>query len=376
MQVVEPIYGFADAYGDINIFKRAQEEPREREEEAKAYLSGWCGILEEKGISAGIYTTFGPIVYEILNMADREKVDMIAMSSHGRTESSSCILWKCGREDSTPNRFTATDYSRRKRPVMRITDLTERMKHMSMTAPTGIDIVDENPVRIAHFIDHTLLKPDATPQQLRQLCQEALEYTFASVCINPIYVSLAESLLTNSSVKVCTVIGFPLGATTTEVKIFETEQALAQGAREIDMVINIGALKAGDDEAVKQDIAGVVQMAHQNVVLQSPMEHEILCKVIIETTLLTNEEKRRVCHLAMAVGADFVKTSTGFSRAGATVEDVALMRDTVGPTVGVKASGRIRTLTDVKRMLAAGANRIGTSSSVNIMQEVERLMIS
>lgn len=164
---------------------------------------------------------------------------------------------------------------------------------------TETEEVGTEVVQIAQLIDHTLLKPDATPQQIRQLCQEALDYTFASVCVNPVNVKLAASLLKNSGVKVCTVIGFPLGATTTDVKIFETEQAIAQGAREIDMVINIGALKAGKDEAVKRDIAGVVQMAHQHVVLQSEKEYEVLCKVIIETALLTNEEKRCACRLAL-----------------------------------------------------------------------------
>lgn len=217
---------------------------------------------------------------------------------------------------------------------------------------------------IAHFIDHTLLKPEATSQKITQLCQEANLYHFAAVCINPSYVKLAAQLLKNSEVKVCTVIGFPLGATLTETKVFETEQAIKDGATEVDMVINIGALKDGDDLLVEQDIAAVVQAAHH---------HGTHCKVIIETALLTDEEKVRACLLAKKAKADYVKTSTGFSRGGATVEDVTLMRHTVGPEMGVKAAGGIRTLTDAQNMITAGATRLGASASVKIIEEAQSL---
>jgi purine-nucleoside phosphorylase len=223
-----------------------------------------------------------------------------------------------------------------------------------------VKIIDEDATQIAHITDHTLLKPDATTQQIKQLCQEALQYNFISVCINPIHVKLAADLLEDSNVKVCTVIGFPLGASTPQDKIRETEETIADGATEVDMVINIGALKEGNDGLVDRDIAGVVGAAHSR---------GVLCKVIIEAALLTDEEKVRVCQLAKEAGADFVKTSTGFSSGGATTEDVALMRQTVGPNMGVKASGGIKTLADAKRMIAAGANRIGVSASVQIIQE-------
>lgn len=213
---------------------------------------------------------------------------------------------------------------------------------------------------VAHFIDHTLLKPEATVQQITQLCHEALLYKFASVCINPTHVKLAAQLLQNSDVKVCTVVGFPLGATSTQAKVAETEQALNDGATEIDMVINIGALKGEDNVLVEQDIARVSRAAHQP---------GALCKVIIETALLTDEEKVRACQLAKRAGADFVKTSTGFSTGGATIEDVALMRQTVGPLIGVKAAGGIRNLADAKSMVAAGATRLGASAGVKIVQE-------
>jgi deoxyribose-phosphate aldolase len=229
------------------------------------------------------------------------------------------------------------------------------------TAQLGLDKVN---TEVAHLIDHTLLKPEATVQQITQLCHEALLHHFASVCVNPTHVKLAAQLLRNSDVKVCTVVGFPLGATSVQAKVFETEQALNDGATEIDMVINIGALKGGDEGLVEQDIAGVVQAAHQR---------GALCKVIIETALLNHEEKVRACQLAKRAGADFVKTSTGFSSGGATIEDVALMRQTVGPQLGVKASGGIRNLADAQRMVAAGATRLGASAGVKIMQEAQQL---
>ena len=226
------------------------------------------------------------------------------------------------------------------------------------------DIVNKDASRIAGLIDHTLLKPEATTAQIIQLCQEASQHNFASVCVNPTYVKLAAELLRNCNVKVCTVIGFPLGATTTEVKIFETEQVIRDGATEVDMVINIGALRGGDEELVEQDISGVTKVAHNR---------GALCKVIIETALLTDEEKVQACRLAQKTGADFVKTSTGFSSGGATVADVTLMRQTVGPMMGVKASGGIRSLAEAKNMVAAGASRLGVSNGVKIMQEVQAL---
>ena len=217
-------------------------------------------------------------------------------------------------------------------------------------------------MNIARFIDHTLLKPEATTQQIEQLCREALTYNFASVCINPTYVKLAAELLHGSDVDVCTVVGFPLGANITATKVFETEQALHDGATEIDMVINIGALKSGNEALVEHDIAEIVSKSHNR---------GAICKVIIETALLTEEEKIKACQLAKKVGADFVKTSTGFSSSGANVDDVALMRRTVGPDIGVKASGGIRTLADAKNMIAAGANRLGVSAGVKIVKEAQ-----
>lgn len=212
---------------------------------------------------------------------------------------------------------------------------------------------------LAKMIDHTLLKPEATPAQIRQLCEEACQYGFASVCVNPAYVALCAELLQGSPVKVCTVVGFPLGANTSAVKKFETQEAIQQGAAEIDMVINIGALKAGDDQRVKSDIQQVVDTAHPS---------GALVKVIIETALLNEEEKRRACSLAKEAGADFVKTSTGFSTSGATAADVALMRKVIGPGMGIKAAGGIRTLEDARKMIAAGANRLGASAGVKIIQ--------
>jgi deoxyribose-phosphate aldolase len=211
---------------------------------------------------------------------------------------------------------------------------------------------------IAAMIDHTLLKPEATRQQIESLCQEAKEYKFASVCVNPTWVGTAKELLQGSGVMVCTVIGFPLGATTSETKAFETKNAIENGAEEVDMVINIGALKDQNDELVEKDIRAVVEAA----------KGKAHTKVIIETSLLTNEEKIRACELAVKAGADFVKTSTGFSTGGATAEDIALMRKTVGPDLGVKASGGVRSTEDVQKMIEAGATRIGASSSIAIVK--------
>jgi deoxyribose-phosphate aldolase len=215
---------------------------------------------------------------------------------------------------------------------------------------------------IAGLIDHTLLKPEATPAQVETLCAEAARFRFASVCVNPGFVPLCARLLKGSPVAVCTVIGFPLGATTTKAKVFEAAQAAANGARELDMVIPIGRLKAGELREVAEDIAAVVEAGHAA---------GALVKVIIETSLLSDEEKVAACLLAARAGADFVKTSTGFAGGGATAADVALMRRTVGPEVGVKASGGVRTLADAQAMVAAGADRIGASAGVAIVREAE-----
>ncbi|MEK4950111.1 deoxyribose-phosphate aldolase [Bacillus sp. FSL W8-1127] len=209
----------------------------------------------------------------------------------------------------------------------------------------------------ANMIDHTLLKADATKDDIVRLAEEAKKYGFASVCVNPVWVKTAYEILKDTDVKVCTVIGFPLGATTPEVKAFETTNAIQNGAEEVDMVINIGALKSRDLELVENDIRAVVEVA----------KGKALVKVIIEACLLTEEEKVLACQLAVKAGADFVKTSTGFSTGGATVEDVALMRKTVGPDFGVKASGGIRTAEDLLAMEKAGANRIGASAGVKIV---------
>jgi len=211
---------------------------------------------------------------------------------------------------------------------------------------------------IARKIDHTLLKPDATTDDITALCEEAKKFQFASVCINPGYVSLCSELLKGSGVKVCTVIGFPLGATTTETKRYEAEQAIKNGAEEIDMVINVGQLKQGNYDYVFNDV--------NQVVLAAKKKGDI-CKVILETALLTDEEKIKACIICKHAGADFVKTSTGFSKGGATVGDIALMKYVVGSSVGVKASGGIRSREDANAMIASGADRIGASASVKIV---------
>jgi len=212
---------------------------------------------------------------------------------------------------------------------------------------------------VAAIIDHTLLKPDAAPNQVVRLCDEAREYNFGSVMINPCYVSLANSQLCRTEVKVGAVIGFPFGATLTNVKVFEAGECMKRGAREIDMVMNIGALKGGDRDIVLADIRAVAEAVHAQ---------SALLKVILETFLLTNDEKVVACEIAEKAGADFVKTSTGFLGGIATVEDIALMRRTV--KIGVKASGGIRTAADARAMINAGANRLGTSSGVNIIREL------
>lgn len=213
---------------------------------------------------------------------------------------------------------------------------------------------------VAALIDHTLLKPDASRPDIELLCREAVQFGFASVCVNPWYVALAANLLHGSAVKVCTVVGFPLGATWPQMKAREAEEAIKLGAQEIDVVQNVGALKSGQDEQVEADLRGVIAVSHRG---------GAICKVILETCLLSQEEKVRAALLAKRAGADFVKTSTGFASGGATAEDVALLRATVGSELGVKASGGIRSLRDLQAMVRAGATRIGASAGVKIVQE-------
>ncbi len=212
-------------------------------------------------------------------------------------------------------------------------------------------------INYAKYIDHTVLKPETTRKTVERFCLEAKEYGFVSVCVNPIYVKYAYNLLKDSEVKVCTVIGFPLGATTSIVKAVETRDAIANGAKEVDMVINIGALKENRYDFVLKDIQAVVDAASGHA----------LVKVIIETSLLTDSEKIEACKIAENAGADFVKTSTGFSGGGATVEDIILMRQTIGPHMGVKASTGIKTREDAERLINAGANRLGTSAGIAIV---------
>jgi deoxyribose-phosphate aldolase len=224
---------------------------------------------------------------------------------------------------------------------------------------TGVE--SEAAREVARYIDHTLLKPDATRDEILKVCEEGVRFGFASVCINPIWVRDAACALRGSGVKVCTVIGFPLGANEPDTKAYEARRAIFDGASELDMVINIGALKSGDHDLVSRDIRGVVQVAH---------EVGYVCKVIIETALLTDDEKISACLIAKEAGADFVKTSTGFSKGGATAADVALMRRAVGGQMGVKASGGVRDLKQAQEMIHAGATRIGASVGVKIIQEI------
>jgi len=214
------------------------------------------------------------------------------------------------------------------------------------------------PADIASYIDHTLLGPGTTGPQIDRLCEEASRYNFAAVCVNPMWVRRAQENLRGSKVRIASVVGFPLGANATEIKVMEARRALREGAREIDMVINVGLLKQGDYEAVQQDIARVADCCR---------EVGAVCKVIIEAALLTDEEKVIACQLAQAAKADYVKTSTGFGPGGATVYDVALMRETVGPAMGVKASGGIKTTDDAEQMITAGATRIGASAGISII---------
>ena len=224
------------------------------------------------------------------------------------------------------------------------------------------------PRDLGSYIDHTLLKPDATAQQIRELCKEAAEHHFASVCVNPSYVKLAAQCLRGSTAKVCSVVGFPLGTHTPETKALETRRAIRDGAKEIDMVINVGALKGGDDELVYRDIRAVTEAC---------MDGGAICKVIIEAALLTDDEKRRACLAAKRARAHFVKTSTGFGPGGATAHDVALMAETVrGTRMGVKAAGGIRSFKDAQQMIQAGATRLGASAGVRILQESRGLTVS
>jgi len=224
----------------------------------------------------------------------------------------------------------------------------------------GLHAAGGAPAEVAAMIDHTLLKPDASRQSITDLCREAAQFRFATVCVNPTWVATCAKLLQGTGVGVCSVVGFPLGATTPDVKGYETRRVIFDGAREVDMVINVGALKSGDDCLVEHDIRSVAQVAH---------EYDAICKVIIETALLTDDEKVRACEAAKRAGADFVKTSTGFSKGGATVADIALMRRTVGSELGVKASGGVKGLDDARKMVEAGATRIGASVGVKIAQE-------
>lgn len=233
------------------------------------------------------------------------------------------------------------------------------MKKQNGDYETAVNI-NEAKVNIAKFIDHTLLRPDATVEDLKRLCEEAKRYRFAAVCVNPTNVKLCVNMLKDTAIPVATVIGFPLGANTTKVKVIEAKQALEDGAVEFDMVINIGMLKSGEYDFVLEEVHKVVEAASKHLV-----------KVIIETALLNDEEKIRACEIAKGAGADFVKTSTGFSKGGATEYDVRLMRKTVGNSMGVKASGGIRTFEDAMKMIKAGANRIGTSSGVKIVEELQ-----
>jgi deoxyribose-phosphate aldolase len=252
-----------------------------------------------------------------------------------------------------PAPLSAHDFVQRAQPVLSAG--ADRLASTLGIAPTDKSL--------AHTIDHTLLKPDATQDQIAQLCFEARKHGFASVCVNPAHVKLCADLLKGSGVPVCTVIGFPLGATPTDVKVFEAHQAIREGASELDMVINVGALKSRDYELVRGDIAALARACHAG---------NAILKVIIEAAFLTDEEKVIACQLAKVAGADFVKTSTGFGPSGATPEDVALMRRVVGPSMGVKAAGGIRTYSDAQKMIAAGASRIGASASVKIIQGAEK----
>jgi deoxyribose-phosphate aldolase len=241
-------------------------------------------------------------------------------------------------------------------------DHVEHRIEKVLSTPTSLSTLPErlDADQLAGLIDHTLLKPDATEAQIVSLCQQARKYRFAAVCVNPVYVALCQKVLRDTEIEVACVAGFPLGAALPEVKAYEAQRAIASGASEIDMVLNIGALKDRRYDDVLQDIASVVQACHAK---------KAILKVIIEAALLTDEAKIAACYLAQKAGADFVKTSTGFGPGGAKLQDVALMRRTVGPTMGIKAAGGIRTYTDAVSMIGAGATRIGASAGIKIVQE-------
>jgi deoxyribose-phosphate aldolase len=243
--------------------------------------------------------------------------------------------------------------------------IAERVKEILQHGSAAPPAVQLPPEQVVKLIDHTLLKPEATAEEIEKLCREAAQYGFYSVCVNPTWVAKAKALLRGTGVKVCAVVGFPLGAQSPEIKTLEARRALREGANEIDMVINIGALKSGDDRLVARDIRGVVEACD---------EARGLSKVILETALLTDEEKIRGCQISMKAGADYVKTSTGFSKGGATVEDIALMARTVAPRkLGVKASGGVRTYADLLKMVSAGATRVGSSNSIKIVEEATQM---
>jgi len=247
--------------------------------------------------------------------------------------------------------------------ISRITERVHELLRQDSSASSPALVL--SPEEVAKLIDHTLLKPEATAEEIEKLCREAAQYGFYSVCVNPAWVAKAKSLLRGTPVKVCAVVGFPLGAQAPEIKTLEARRALREGAAEIDMVVNIGSLKGKDDRLVARDIRGVVEVCD---------EARAKSKVILETALLTDEEKVRGCQLAMKAGAGFVKTSTGFSKGGATVEDIALMARTVAPRkLGVKASGGVRTYADLLKMVQAGATRVGSSNSVKIMEEAAQM---
>ncbi len=242
-------------------------------------------------------------------------------------------------------------------------NLQQKIQHLFQqvsSLPIEVKVPTLSSSQLAHMIDHTLLKPEATTSQIERLCNEAKQFSFASVCVNPSYIPLCAKILNNTSVKVCTVIGFPLGATLTSIKKYETEQAIKNGATEIDMVINIGQLKSGEYEYVQNDIAEVVQAAKS---------YNIITKVIIETSLLTEEEKIAACLLTKEAKADFVKTSTGFNGGGATEKDITLIKYVVGNTMSVKASGGIRNRETALKLIACGAKRLGTSAGIAIVND-------
>jgi deoxyribose-phosphate aldolase len=240
----------------------------------------------------------------------------------------------------------------------RVEQKVKAVTSAAASAPTSADKIGAD--ELARTIDHTQLKPEATEEQIRTLCQEAREYGFGAVCVNPVYVALCRELLEGTDIEIACVVGFPLGAALPEVKAYEAQRAIAAGATEIDMVLHVGALVGRAYERVYRDIAAVVQACHAK---------GAILKVIIEAALLTDEQKIAACYLAQEAGADFVKTSTGFGPGGARVEDVALMRHTIGPAMGIKAAGGIRTYRDALAMIGAGATRIGASAGIRIVQE-------